>query len=65
VPTSALRADGDTTRIFVIVEKHIEERLVQAAPPQGDVTPILAGLAAGERVVRKPDDRVSDGVEVE
>ncbi len=64
-PKGALREDGDTTRAFVVVDKHVEERIVQAGAPQGELVPILSGLAAGEHVVAHPDNRVSDGVDVE
>ncbi len=65
VPRSALRRDGDTTRVFAVVESHVEERIVQTGPAAGDGVAVVKGLAAGERVVDRPDDRVSDGVAVE
>jgi membrane fusion protein, multidrug efflux system len=65
VPTSALKQDGETTRAFAIVEKHVEERLVQVGPTEGDLTAILKGLSAGERVAAHPSDQISDGTEVE
>lgn len=65
VPKTALKTDGDTTRLFAVVEKHAEERIVQVGPAQGDVVGILKGVSAGERVIVRPTDQVSDGVEVE
>ncbi len=65
VPQSALKTDGDTTRLYAIVEKHAEERIVQLGPAQGDLVGIVKGVNAGERVIVKPTDQVSDGVEVE
>jgi RND family efflux transporter MFP subunit len=65
VPRDALKQDGDATRAFAVVSGHVEERLVQAGPAQGDAVAILKGMSAGERVVVHPSDAVSDGVEVE
>jgi RND family efflux transporter MFP subunit len=65
VPRAALKQDGDTTRVFAVVDRHIEERLAQTGPEQGDLVAILKGVAAGERVVLHPSDQVSDGAEVE
>jgi RND family efflux transporter MFP subunit len=65
VPRSALKQDGDTTRAFAVVEKHVEERLVQAGPEQNELVAILKGLSAGERVVAQPGQQISDGTEVE
>ncbi len=65
VPRSALKQDGDTTRAFAIVDKHIEERIVQVGPADGDVVAILKGLVAGERIADHPSEQVGDGVEVE
>ncbi len=65
VPKDALKTDGDTTRLYAVVDKHIEERIVQLGPTRGDVVGILKGVRAGERVVAHPNDQVADGVEVE
>jgi RND family efflux transporter MFP subunit len=65
VPRTALKQDGDTTRVYAVVEKHIEERLLQTGPEDGDSVAILKGVTPGERVVVHPGAEVSDGVEVE
>ena len=65
VPQSALKQDGESTRAFAVIDKHVEERLVQLGPVQGDVVAILKGLGVGERVVARPSDQISDGTEVE
>jgi RND family efflux transporter MFP subunit len=65
VPKTAVQTDGDTTRLYAIVEKHVEERIVQLGPAQDDVIGILRGVKAGERVVAKPTQEISDGVEVQ
>lgn len=65
VPASAVKTEGDTTRLFAVVEKHVEERIVQLGPAENDVVGILKGVSAGERIVAKPGEAISDGVEVE
>lgn len=64
VPKSALRLDGNSARLFAVVEKQIEERLVQVGPERDGYVAILDGLRPGEKVVAKPDDSVKDGVPV-
>jgi membrane fusion protein (multidrug efflux system) len=65
VPRSAIKTDGDTSRLYAVVEKHVEERIVQLGPVAGDVVGVLKGVNAGERIVAKPTDEISDGVEVQ
>lgn len=65
VPKTAVRTDGETARIFAIVDGRAEERVVQIGPEQGETVAILQGVKKGERVVAKPTDDVTDGVEVQ
>jgi RND family efflux transporter MFP subunit len=65
VPRAALRQDGDTWRAFVIVEHHLEERVVQVGPADGDLVAVPSGLKAGERVVARPSEQISDGLNVD
>jgi membrane fusion protein (multidrug efflux system) len=65
VPKSALKPDGDSWRIFVVVGKQLEERIVQTAPAPGGEVAIVSGLKAGERVVAHPSDQIVDGLDVE
>lgn len=65
VPKTALRTDGETPRAFVIVEKHVEERVVQTGPQAGELIAVVKGLSAGERVVARPGETIIDGLEVE
>lgn len=65
VPKSALKTDGDTTRLYTVVEKHVEERIVQLGPSEGELVGVVKGLSVGDRVVTAPTDQISDGVEVE
>jgi RND family efflux transporter MFP subunit len=65
VPKSALKVDGDTTRLYAVIDKHVEERIVQTGPVTGELIGILKGVSVGERVVATPTEQVADGVEVE
>jgi membrane fusion protein, multidrug efflux system len=65
VPRSALRQDGETTRAFVVTNHKLEERVIQAAEVAGDMVPVRSGLRAGERVVSKLSDTLTDGAAVE
>jgi RND family efflux transporter MFP subunit len=65
VPKSALRVDGETMRAFAVVDKHIEERVVQTGAEKGDQVAILKGVSAGEKLVAHPTDAISDGMDVE
>jgi membrane fusion protein (multidrug efflux system) len=65
VPKTALRQDGDTTRAFAIVDKHLEERLVQVGIEQDGKVAIVSGLKAGDKIVATPTDKHADGQDVE
>ena len=67
VPRSALKQDGDNTRAFVVVDKHIEERIVQVQVDRtdGEMVPVLKGLSPGERGVAHPGEQIVDGLDVE
>ena len=63
VPKSALRADGDTLRAFVVKDGRAEERVVHQEREQGERAVLGAGIAAGERVVVQAAG-LKDGVAV-
>jgi RND family efflux transporter MFP subunit len=65
VPKTALRQDGETLRAFAIVDKHLEERVVQTGIDQGQTVAIVNGLRVGERIVAHPTEQLSDGQDVE
>jgi RND family efflux transporter MFP subunit len=65
VPKTALRQDGETLRAFVVVEHHLEERVVQTGIEQGSMVAILNGLKKGDRIVAHPTEQLSDGQDVE
>ena len=64
VPKGALREEGTITRLFAVVEGHVEERIVQRGPERDGFVVILDGVRVGDRVITAPDDQVKDGVPV-
>jgi RND family efflux transporter MFP subunit len=63
VPASALLAEGDRTRIFVVDPQSLKVALreVEVAPDIDDRWIVRAGLKAGERVVTAGVHRLKDG----
>jgi HlyD family secretion protein len=64
VPLTALFRDGDDWAVFVVARGRAQLRHVTLSERNGVDAEITAGLAAGERVVLHPSDRVTDGVRV-
>ena len=61
IPTSALRTDGTLSRIYVLNDGFLEERIVAIGPTVGEQVAILDGLKAGEKVAAPLNDTVRDG----
>ncbi|MCP3100797.1 efflux RND transporter periplasmic adaptor subunit [Myxococcus sp. K15C18031901] len=64
VPKATLVVDGETTRLFTVVEGHIEERVVQTGPERDGRVAVVEGVKPGERVVSQPGPQVKDGTPV-
>lgn len=64
VPSTAVRTISGTARVFVVNGDRVEERVVMVGQAVGERVEITSGLKAGERVVAKDVDRVTDGVRV-
>ena len=52
VAQSALRGRGGNARLFAVVDKRLQERMVQLGEREGDVVAIEKGVAAGERIAQ-------------
>ena len=65
VPTTALMKQEDVTRAFAVVNKRVEERIVQTGSEREGMTAILVGLKPGEQVVLSPGPDVRDGAQVQ
>jgi membrane fusion protein (multidrug efflux system) len=65
VPTNALKKDADATKAFIVVDKHVQERIVQTGSEKDGMTAVLVGVKAGEQVVVAPGPDVRDGAKVQ
>ena len=65
VPNAALVKQGDVTRAFAVVNKRVEERIVQTGSECEGTTAVLVGLKPGEQVVLSPGPDVRDGAQVQ
>jgi RND family efflux transporter MFP subunit len=54
VPASAVQTAAGTSRVYVVVEDHVEERIVTVGQPSGDRLEITSGLKAAEVVAIGP-----------
>lgn len=64
VPRGAVRKDGSQDVVFVVVEERAERRATRVGRTIGDGVEVLAGLAAGERVVVDGPPDLADGRQV-
>jgi len=65
IPRAALRHDGDRDIVFVAAAGRAERRAVKLGPTTGDEVPVLAGLAAGERLIIEGPADLADGDPIE
>jgi HlyD family secretion protein len=64
VPASALYQEGDQWRVFVVENGRARARVVRVGHRNPDEAEVLDGLGVGERVIRQPTDKISDGTRV-
>jgi membrane fusion protein (multidrug efflux system) len=64
VPSAAVVTDSGVSHVFVLGSGRVSERIVALGDRYGDVVEVKSGVAAGERVVVRPDRRLTDGLEV-
>ncbi|MCI0572287.1 MAG: efflux RND transporter periplasmic adaptor subunit [Myxococcaceae bacterium] len=65
VPRAAVRQEGNQSRLFVVKDGALEERLVQLNDTAGERAGILRGVMPGERVVAQARPELRDGAKVE
>jgi HlyD family secretion protein len=65
IPTSSLFRRADGWSAFVVEDGRARARAVSVGHRNAAVAEIMAGLTAGERVVRHPSDEIEEGVRVE
>ena len=64
VPKTAIKAEGNQSIAFVVVNGVAERRAVKTGGTDGDRLEVLAGLTAGERVVISPPPALVSGAKV-
>jgi hypothetical protein len=64
IPKSAVRTDNSQGYVFVVRQDTVERRAVRTGGTDGDRLEVLAGVAAGERVVVSPPPALADGVRI-
>ena len=64
VPARAVRTESGVSRVFVIKEGRVQERLVQLGQTEGDLVEIKSGVAANENVATSNVEQLSDGMAV-
>ncbi len=65
IPRKAVVNSDSAYSVFVVVNNHLEQRVVQTGAVLGDDIAIPDGLSQGERVVTNPSSQTVDGVRVE
>jgi HlyD family secretion protein len=64
VPVGALFRKGNSWAVFVVEDGRARTALVEVGHRNNQFAEITSGLAAGDRVVLHPSDRVSEGTRV-
>lgn len=64
VPVSALFRRGDEWAVFTVKDGRAQTALVKIGQRNNRLAQVLSGLAAGERVVMHPSDRIKDGIAI-
>jgi multidrug efflux pump subunit AcrA (membrane-fusion protein) len=64
VPARAVLTQAGVSRVFVVKNGHVEQRLVQMGQTEGDLVEIKNGVAADEQVVTSNLEMLSDGTAV-
>lgn len=65
VPVGAVKKDETTSRVYAVVDKIVQERIVQLGAEKDGVVAILSGAKPGEQVVVNPGPDVRDGARVQ
>lgn len=65
VPRAAILQKEGSLRVFAVVDKRLEERVVQRGVEKDGMAVVLRGLKPGERVVAAPTDALQNGQPVE
>jgi RND family efflux transporter MFP subunit len=61
IPANAIRRQGDTQQVFVVVDGHAQARRVRLGQAYSDLRQVLEGVTSGERVILAPPDDLENG----
>lgn len=64
VPTTAVRQEGSTDRVYVVKDGRAQERIVTLGEVENNMVEVKGGVAADERVAVSGLEQIYDGVEV-
>jgi RND family efflux transporter MFP subunit len=64
VPVSAVETISGTSRVYVVRDSKVEERIITTGERVGDLIEITSGIAAGDTVATDPKGRLTDGMAV-
>ncbi|HYY41160.1 MAG TPA: efflux RND transporter periplasmic adaptor subunit, partial [Pyrinomonadaceae bacterium] len=64
IPARAVRTQENTSRVFVIKDGRVEERVVQLGQTEGDLVEIKTGIREGEPVATSNVEQLKDGAQV-
>ena len=64
VPSRAIITEAGVSRVFVVKDGRVEQRLVQTGQAEGDLVEVKTGVAADELVATSGLERLSDGIAV-
>jgi membrane fusion protein, multidrug efflux system len=65
VPKSALVQKEGRDTVSAVVDRRLEERVVQLGATKGDLVACVRGIKAGERIVNRPAPTLHNGQAVE
>jgi RND family efflux transporter MFP subunit len=65
VPLAAVETVSGTSRVYVIKDGVVQERIVTVGERVGDRVELTSGVARGEAVAAEPNGRLADGMKVQ
>lgn len=64
VPASAVETVAGTSRVYIVKDNTVDERIVTTGEKVGDKVEITSGVSQGEAVAAEPKGRLTDGQQV-
>ena len=65
VPSSAVATNAGTSRVYVVEDGRVEERIVTLGEKVGDLVEVTSGIRAGDHIATTNLDRLADGAPVQ